>query len=44
LSPYSISASARAEAQSKHQYTGLAPRTTWPFDTMRASARSMSAS
>jgi hypothetical protein len=44
LSSYSTSASASDEPQSRHQCTGLAPRTTWPRSMIAASARSCSAS
>ncbi len=36
---YSISASASAEPQSKHQCTGFTPRVRWPLATILASAR-----
>jgi hypothetical protein len=37
LSWYSISASASAEPQSKHQCTGFTPRARWPRSTIFAS-------
>ena len=39
LSWYSTSASASADPQSKHQFTGFRPRYTQPFFTISASAR-----
>ncbi|MNN08112.1 hypothetical protein D3C81_1209600 [compost metagenome] len=44
LSLYSTSASASAEPQSKHQFTGFRPRNTYPFSMILPSARSSSAS
>ena len=44
LSWYSTSASASAEPQSKHQFTGLRPRKTKPLAMIFASARISSAS
>ena len=43
-SSYSTSASASDERQSRHQCTGLKPRTKWPRRMIAANARNCSAS
>ena len=44
LSWYSTSASAKAEPQSMHQWTGFSPFSKWPFATILPSALTVSAS